>query len=270
MRRIGLSLLLLSPLFLSAGTAVADNSTPSVQSGADAQCFQALQGRLDDLSKRMSRLEDQANSQGVLSLLNQLESMEAELARLRGAQDELAHQQQIADKRQKDVMADFDQRLKDATDLAARPANGQAGLAVTTGPAVTAPSAGSSDPESEAKTYEAALNQVKAKDYKGAVPALNSFLKQYPGASLAGNAAYWLGFSYYAQGDYKNAQVAYQRLLKDYPQHAKAPDAMIGLARADIQLGEVDKANQLLDQVMAKYPGTSSAETAQKMQALLK
>jgi tol-pal system protein YbgF len=268
-RRIGLVLLLISPLFLSAGTALADSVSVD-QGSSDDKCFQSLQGRLDDLSKRLSRLEDQSNSQGVLSLLNQLETMSAELARLRGQQDELAHQQQVAEKRQKDVMADFDQRLQETHDLAARSAGAPAGLAAGGGSAVAVPSAASSDPELEAKAYETALNQVKAKDYIGAAQSLNGFLKQYPGANLAGNATYWLGFSYYAQGDYKNAQMAHQRLLKDYPQHVKVPDAMIGLARADIQLGDVAKANQLLEQVSAKYPGTSAAETAQKMQALLK
>lgn len=262
MRRIGgISLLL-----LSLGASAADPVAPQA---SDSQCFQALQGRLDDLSKRMSRLEDQANSQGVLSLLNQLETMEAEVARLRGAQEELAHQQQVADKRQKEVMTDFDLRLKETRDLAMR--SGAAATpvvapVVSTG--ATAPSA--PDSEAEAKSYETALNLVKAEDYKGAVPVLNGFLKQFPTGNLAGNAAYWLGFSYYALGDYKNAQTAHQRLLKDFPQHAKAPDAMIGLARADRELGEVDKANHLLEQVVAKYPGTKSADMAQKMQSLLK
>ncbi len=253
-------------LLATLGVAAAE---PAVQSSADDRCFQALQGRLDDLSKRQSRLEDQSTSQGVLSLLNQIEVLQAEVARLRGAQDELDHRQQIADKRQKDVLADFDLRLKETRELEARTAaaptiSGGAPIPVV----AAAPVAG--DPEAETKAYEVALNRVKAKDYPAATSALNGFLKRYPNAVLAGNALYWLGFSYYAQGDYKNAQLSQQRLLKDYPQHAKAPAAMIGLARAEIQMGEAGKANQVLDQIIAKYPKTEEAAMAQRMQLQLK
>jgi len=260
----------LALLLVTLGAAAAE---PAVQPSADDRCFQVLQGRLDDLSKRQSRLEDQSSSQGVLSLLNQIEVLQAELARLRGALDELDHRQQIADKRQKDVLADFDLRLKEARELATRAAVAPGAAAIPAGvptPIVAALAAVAVDPEAETKAYEAALNRVKAEDYPTAVAALNGFLKQYPNAALAGNALYWLGFSYYAQGDYKNAQLSQQRLLKDYPQHAKAPAAMIGLARADIQLGEAGKANQVLDQVIAKYPKTEEAAMAQRMQLLLK
>lgn len=273
MRRIaGMSLLLIS---LSAA---ADTTTPAPQ---DDKCFQALQSRMDDFSARMARLEEQSGSQGILSLLNQLETLEAEVARLRGKLDELSHQQQLADKRQKDVLADFDARIKENHDLltragvqaapAAAPADATAAPAAP-GTAPAGPTAASPavDQEAETKAYEAAFNLVKSADYKSAVPAFDGFLKQYPSGSLAGNATYWLGLSYYSLGDYKNAVASQQRLIKDYPQHAKVPDAMVSMARAYIQLGEMDKANQTLNQVIAKYPASQSAEMAKKIQSLLK
>jgi tol-pal system protein YbgF len=265
MRWIGSGLAL---LLVSLGAAAADTS--GQPSDANDKCYQALQTRLDDVSKRLSKLEDQSSSQGMLSLLNQLEVLEAEVARLRGAQDELAHQQQLADKRQKEVMADFDQRLKETRELASRvqPAAGTGAVAASA--SVGAAPQPAVDQEAEAKAYESALNLVKGADYKAAVPALSGFLSQYPNDSLAGNACYWLGFSYYALGDYKNAVTAEQRLLKDYPQHAKVPDAMVSMARAYIQLGDMDEANQTLSQVIAKYPTTQAADLAKKIQSLLK
>jgi tol-pal system protein YbgF len=274
MRRIaGMSLLL-----LSLGAA-ADSSTPATP---DDKCFQALQSRMDDFSGRMARLEEQSGSQGILSLLNQLETLEAEVARLRGKLDELSHQQQLADKRQKDVLADFDARIKENHDLltrmgaqaapAAAPADASAApmMPGAAAPAATSSATPAVDQEAETKAYEAAFNLVKSADYKAAVPAFDGFLKQYPKGSLAGNATYWLGLSYYSLGNYKDAVSTQQRLIKDYPQHAKVPDAMVSMARAYIQMGEMDKADQTLSQVIAKYPTSQSAEMAKKIQSLLK
>jgi len=270
MRRIaGLTLLMVSL------AAVADSPAPGTP---EDRCFQALQSRQDDLSARMARLEDQSGSQGILSLLNQVETLEAEVARLRGALDELSHQQQVADKRQKDLLADFDARIKENHDQLARVAapTGAAGATQAQPTAVPAPSetAGSPtpavDPEAEAKAYEAAFNLLKGADYKAAVPAFNGFLKQFPNGSLAGNAMYWLGLSYYSLGDYKNTVATQQQLLKTYPQHAKVPDAMVSIARAYLQLGDADQANQMLSQVVAKYPTTPAADMARKIQSLLK
>lgn len=259
---------IVAPLLLLSFTAVAADQA------SDDRCFQALQGRLDDVAGRVSRLEDQSGSQGILNLLNQLETLESQVARLRGQLEELAHNQQLADKRQKDVLADFDARIKENHALATQAA---VPAAVTPSPGVVSstvvPSAvqpAGIDPEAENKAYLAALNLTQAGDYKAAVPAFDTFLKQYPNGSLAGNAMYWLGFSYFSMGDYRNAITTHQRLIKDFPQHAKVPDAMVNMARAHLQLGETDKANQILGQVVAKYPGTPSADTARKIQSLLK
>jgi tol-pal system protein YbgF len=273
MRRIaGLSLLVVSL------AAAADSPAPGTP---EDRCFQALQSRQDDLSARMARLEDQSGSQGILSLLNQVETLETEVARLRGALDEIAHKQQIADKRQKDVLADFDARIKENHDQLARvtaqtgagaPADAAAAPGSATQGAAVAPdsAAPAVDSEAETKAYEAAFNLLKTADYKAAVPAFNSFLRQYPNGSLAGNAMYWLGLSYFSLADYKNTVATQQQLLKAYPQHAKVPDAMVSMARAYIQLGEADKANQMLTQVVAKYPTTPAADMAKRIQSLLK
>lgn len=268
--------ILLPLLCLSLGASADDQANP------DQRLFQALQGRMDDLSGRMARLEDQSGSQGILSLLNQVESLESEVARLRGKLDELSHRQDMADKRQKDVMADFDARLKELHDQApqaasanpAAPAAPEAAPAAASAPTQGAASAPASspavDPEAENKAYLAALNLAQASDFRNAVSAFNAFLKQYPKGSLAGNALYWLGFSYFSLGDYTNAMAAQQRLIKEFPQHPKVPDAMINMARTYIQLGSMDKASQILSQVVTNYPGTPSADTAKKIQALLK
>jgi tol-pal system protein YbgF len=230
--------------------------------------------RLEELADRLNKLEDQSGSRGLLNLLNQVEVLKVEVARLRGAQEEMVHRMQLSDQRQKEVLEAFDLQikgidadLKDVRELAKRQVSPSAPPVIAAGSKDFRPVV---DPEAETRAYEAALNQFKAADYRAATTAFNSFLDQYPASSLAGNAAYWLGLTFFSTGDHKNAAAAQRRLLKDYPLHPKTPDAMVNLARAQIQLGETESARQNLEQVIARYPTSRSAELAKKILSLLK
>lgn len=230
--------------------------------------------RLDDLAARLGRLEEQSRSQGLLNLLNQVEALKAELARQRGAQEELAHQLAVLDQRQKEVLADYDARLKELRELASRPAPTPPAVLLQPSSEIAQlpvrPPQEAVDPEVETRAYEAALGLFKAGDHEAAVKAFHAFLATYPASSLAGNACYWLGMSHFALADHKAAVGAQQRLLRDYPQHAKVPDAMVNLARAQIQLGETEAARSVLEQVVTRYPASRSAELAKKILSLFK
>lgn len=229
-----------------------------------------LDARLDELTSLLMRLEAQVNNKGWLGMLNQVESLKNEVARLRGAQEEMDHALQLAEKRQREVLADFDSQLKELRELAKRPVPVAAVAADSARAASVARAAPPSDPEAETKAYEAALNRFKAADYAGAVAAFNDFLARHPDSSLAGNACYWLGLTYFSMADHKSAAATQKRLLREYPQHAKVPDAKLNLARAQIQLGETENARQELEQVIAIYPASRSAELAKKILALFK
>ncbi len=241
----------------------------------------ALESKLDDLSRRVSLLAEQLRSQGLLSMHNQLEGLKSEVAKLRGKQEELQYAQQVADKRQKDLLADFDLRLKEmAKETAKRPPppppepvrpQATATPATATPPAPPPrPAVTPADAEMETKSYESALNHFKSADYVAAVSAFNAFVVGYPNSALASNAMYWLGLSYYALADFKSSAEAQQRLLKDYPQSGKVPDATLSLARAHMQLGDSERARAALEQVVAKFPTARAADTARKMLTLFK
>lgn len=220
--------------------------------------------------ERIARLEAQLQNQGLLNLLNQVEALKAEVARLRGGQEEQAHRLENADKRAKDLYADLDGRIKE---LASRPATPPADairLQVAQSLVNPAPAPAPVDSEAEAKAYESAQVLVKAAKYKEAVAALQSFIKQYPNGALAANAWYWTGFSQVGMSDFKAAAAAYLRLLKDFPNSPKAPDALLSLARTQIQLNETEAAKTALEQLIAKHPQTKAAENGRKLLATLK
>jgi tol-pal system protein YbgF len=222
--------------------------------------------------EQLARLDAQMNNQGMISLLNQVEALKAEIARLRGFQEEQAYQMDVAEKRVKDLFLDLDTRLNEVKELVSRPlppqsdsVRLQSAHTLTNAPAA----APSLDPDAEARAYGGAHALVKAGKYRDAVRAMQSFLEQYPGGSLAPNAVYWMGFSQVNLGDFSAAATAYQKLIDEYPTSSKAPDAMLSLARARIQTNEMPQARTTLEQLIDKYPVSKAASAGKKLLATL-
>ncbi len=229
-----------------------------------------LQKMVQAQEERLARLEAQLQSKGLLNLLNEVEELKAEVARLRGTMEEQANLIATGDKRTKDLFADLDDRVKA---LAERPEPKEPKepevVHLQVSPALVTPPVIAGNAESETKAYEAAHGLIKSGRYKEAIAAMQDFLKQYPNAALAPNAVYWTGFSYVGMSDFKNAAVNYQRLLKDYPNSPKAPDAMLSLARARVQMNDIDEARTTLQQLIEKFPYSKAADGGKKLLATL-
>lgn len=239
-----------------------------------AQKMGDLQKGLQAQDSRLGRLESQLQNQGLLNLLNQVEALKAEVARLRGAQEEMGYQQNMADKRAKELFADLDDRVKE---LENRPAAASAPPAVRLQPAQAlstsvAPIAGApqGDMENETRAYEAAHQLVKSGRYKDAVLAFQSFAKTYPASALVPNAHYWTGFSYVGMSDFESAAASYQQLIAEFPNSPKTPDAMLSLARAQVQMKHNDEAIAILDKLIEKFPYSRAADNGKKLLSTLK
>ncbi len=255
---------------LLAGLAVSASVLAGPAEDALAQVAE-LRKAIVTQEERIIRLEAQLQNQGLLNLLNQVETLKSEVARLRGGQDEQAYRLESADKRSRELFADLDDRIKELASRPAAPPADAVRLQVAQSLTTAAPPAPAPvDSENEAQAYESAHAMVKSAKYKEAVAAMQAFLKQYPNGSLAPNALYWTGFSYVGQSDFKNAASYYQRLLKEYPLSPKAPDAMLSLARTQVQMNDPDAARETLDQLNAKYPQSKAADNGKKLLSILK
>jgi tol-pal system protein YbgF len=230
-----------------------------------------MAAELRQMSQRVGRLEAQLQNQGLLNLLNQIEAQKVELARLRGSQEEMAHVQQQADRRQKELFADFDVRLRELANRPPPPPSDNMRLQpspnlISSAPvAVRAAPAPAADPEAESRTYNQAMRLVNSGDYPGAIKAFTTFLEQYPTGPLSSNGHYWLGLSHAALRDHKSAVASYLRLLKDFPLSDKVPDTMLSLSRAYVQMGETDRARAQLDELIRRFPITKAAADARKL-----
>ncbi len=215
-------------------------------------------------SSRIDKLEAslQKNEQ-LLSLLKEVETLKAEIAQLRGEAEVQTHQLETLEKRQKDLYVDLDSRVSELS------------KAATTTPAVastvaTTSTTSSADPALESGDYEAALNAFKSHNYANAIKGFKGFLKTYPDSTLAPNAQYWIGYSYYALKDYKTALAQQQKLIAAYPASPKIPDALLNIASNQMELKDRIGAKKTLEEIITKYGASNASSLAAKRLASLK
>ncbi|MBV8404351.1 MAG: tol-pal system protein YbgF [Gammaproteobacteria bacterium] len=219
--------------------------------------------RLNDLETRVARMERIAANEVQVS--QSLDEVQANLRQLRGQVEELEHTNDALRKQQRDLFGDLERRLN----AGGAAAGSAGGAAATTGAAAVGAAAGadaaagSNAPSpTEQAVYGQAFDALKAGSYSVAITGFKDFLHNYPGSSLADNAQYWLGESYYVSHDYDSAAGAFRTVLKKWPDSRKAPDAMLKLGYTQLEQKQYPAARATLDEVTKKYPGTDAARLA--------
>jgi tol-pal system protein YbgF len=77
--------------------------------------------------------------------------------------------------------------------------------------------------------YNYAMGLLTQANYPAAEQAMRAFVQRYPKDSLAGNAQYWLGETFYVRKDYSNAATAFAQGYEKYPKGQKASDDLLKL-----------------------------------------
>jgi tol-pal system protein YbgF len=246
------------------------------------------------LADRVSRLEQQAQSQNGTTLVNQVQALQSQVQQMQGQIEELQHQLQEATDKNKAQATDFDSRLgrleSGAGAAGANPGNAAApntpapaaNAAPVVPPVATPPAAGTgkaaagAPPAAAGKgaaaannataqaAYDDAFKSLRAGDYVKSSRDFRNFIQQYPDSSLLPNAFYWLGESYYATSNYQVAMEAFQHLVSQFPQSEKVPDALLKVGYSQIELKQLDAGKATLKNVTAKYPGSRAAGLAQE------
>lgn len=110
------------------------------------QSAQQIQG----MDERMAKMESQLTGQGMVDMLNQLETLKTDLNKLRGQLEVQMHELETTQKRQKDLYADLDTRLRNlevpGSANAAVVASSVAQQPATSAKGVTAQAAPTADP----------------------------------------------------------------------------------------------------------------------------
>lgn len=190
----------------------------------------------------------ETHSKALVDLVNQLQSLRDEQAKLRGQLEVIGNGIEQVNKRLQDYYVDLDNRLRKLEPQAATeaPAKNAADLAV------------------ESQEYEAALSLFKAAKYKEAAAAFTVFADKRMASSLAPSAQFWLGNSWYAQRDCKRAIEAQNVLLSKWPNSPRAPEAMLAIATCQVETGATATARRTLEALVTQYPEAPAAETARQ------
>ena len=213
-----------------------------------------------DNDSRLQRLDDSIKNLGIIQLLNQIEQLNAEIAKLRGQVEVMSNSDEQLNKRQRDFYLDIDTRLR-KLEWATSDAAPVPPAAATAAPPLT-PAQLAALRVKEDAAYDVGSNAFKRGDYAAAIRAFQTYATDYPNGQLVSNAHYWMGLSYFNMRDYANARRMQELLLKLYPESAKAPEALLAMASIYTEIGDNGSARNALEDVIAKYPGSDSATKA--------
>ena len=238
-----------------------------------------------DNDVRLQKIEESIRNLGIIQLLNQIEQLNAEIAKLRGQVEVMSNLDEQLTKRQRDFYLDIDTRLRKVEGV---PPDTNSGSSTSTiappnpppnappgGPLSAVPGASpvaSSPPASPAQiaslrareeaVYDVGSNAFKRGDYVAATRAFRTYIKDYPAGQLVSNAHYWMGISYFNLKDYASARSTQDTLLRQYPDSGKAPDALLAIASIYSEIGDTGSARNALEDVIAKYPASEAANKA--------
>jgi tol-pal system protein YbgF len=215
--------------------------------------------KLNDMDERLGHVERVVNNQSLVALSQRIDALEAQLRGLRGDVEELQNSSESVRKQQRDLYGDLDKRV------AALEAALKGGAGVGAGGANTAAGSGglgAAAAVSDQAAYAAAFDRLKTGDYPGTIRQFQDFLKNYPNSSLADNAEYWLGKSYYVTHDYDSAAAAFRAVGEKWPQSRKLPDAMLDLGLMQIEQKHLADGRATLSQLVQRFPGTDAARIA--------
>jgi tol-pal system protein YbgF len=203
--------------------------------------IEQLRVEVADLGKRADTV-----NRNQIDFANQVESIKADIAKLRGQIEVLTYELEAAQKRQKDFYVDLDNRLRK----------------LETPPAEAKPETPKLDPAQETRDYEAALANLKAAKFKEAGAAFLAFIKAYPNSSLAASAHYWGGYAHAQARDHAGAAELFGKFVAGWPKDERAPLALESRV-ASLEAAKDNKAARAtLEQLAESYPASDAGKRA--------
>ena len=244
-----------------------------LQQKTDAQS-QATQASLDAIKKSITALETKVNSQGLMDLLNQVESLNQELSRIKGELEVAQHYLEVSQERQKELYADTDGRLRKleaaanaAANTSQAPQNNEHSSNSAAQSTPASPEAATE--EAENKALDNAQLLLKAGKYKEAFEAFDKFIQSYSNSKQVPTAQYGLGYSQFSLKNYKAAMATQQKLVAQFPESPKVADAKFNIANCQIQLSDIESAKKTLKDLIAQHPTSELIPSAKRRLTIL-
>ncbi len=220
------------------------------------QRVETLRKEHDAQLVEQGRKADEENTslrRSLVDLQNQIEGLRAELARLRGQDEQLQRDVAESQRRLSDAAAGVDARLRklepsrvtvDGREFLAEPA--------------------------EQRDFDTALAMVKKGEFAAAQTLFVAFINRYGISEYRNSALFWLGNAQYATRDYKEAIINFRALQGQTPDYVRVPEAQLSIANCQLELKDPKAARKTLEDLIKAYPQSDAAAAAKDRLAHLK
>lgn len=235
-----------------AGTAQAQDSAAGGRTQAETlgeirESLRLLQERQADIGADMSALADQ------------IRKLRGDMEAIGGSPEQFQKDRQEI----RDRLDDLSARLRVLENLSGTASAGPPAKDTAAAPAPAQPSAPPKEGKPDLKeAYFDAFHEYKSGRYEQAREKFEAFLKQFPDASLASGARFWIGESHYVQGNIEKAILEYETVIRTYPKGEMVPHALLKQGLSFLKLGDKTGARIVLEKLVANYPDSHQAGIA--------
>jgi tol-pal system protein YbgF len=216
---------------------------------AEVQAAQTAQAKQNEaLVEQLAAMR-----RSLLDLNNQLEALRADMAKLRGADEQTARELADLQKRQREAGQVVDERLRKFEPVKVT-ADGRELLV---------------SPE-EKRAYDEAMAAIRGGDFDKSVGLFGSFQRRFGASLLADSARFWLGNALYGKRDYKEAITAYRSFVAAAPEHPRAAEALLATANSQLESKDSKAARSTLQDLLKTYPQSEAAQAGKERLAGIK
>jgi tol-pal system protein YbgF len=214
-----------------------------------------LRAKQEQSDTRNTQLLEQVNQlkRSLLDLNSQLELMRAEMAKLRGQDEQLTRDVAELQRLQKDAQQGVEDRIRKLEPQKVS-YDGKEFLV---------------DPE-ERRLFEESMATLRKGEFAAAASALSAFKKRYPASGYNAAVLFWLGNAQYGMRDYKEAMASFRGLVTTAPDHPRSPEALLSIANCQMELKDTKGAKRTLDELIKTYPKSEAAQAGKERLASLK
>ena len=209
-------------------------------------------------STRSGAVHQQESIEQKTEAYNQLQSLQQEVAELRGLLEEQGHEISRLKQLQLDNYVDLDRRVSQLNGSTKSKPTDSSPDVIDAGvsPVSDAPSSEVNE-LSEADEYKAAYDLLRQRQVDASLVAFKEYIKKHPDGEFAGNSCYWLGEIFLLKNQLPQSRDWFNKLITSFPDSNKIPDAKFKLGKVYHLMGDKTKAKSLLNEAAASTGDSS-------------
>ena len=200
----------------------------------------------------------QANNDSLDLILEKIENLENELARLSNQIDSNTFEVQKLDESNQARYVDLDKRIHDLEAIILLSKEEEAEDKIESNNPL-AELIGKDGEEEEFTLWSNTLKLIDNSRYSEAAENLRLLILSYPNGAYLVDSYFWLAEIYFLQEMNEDAYETYFSLINNFPEHERVPVSLYKLGLISIKLEKNDEAIAFFERVILNYPDSGSS-----------